>query len=834
MSPGTARATIATLAAVFGLLAAPAHAGPPGPPVPPPPTPAPTSVPPPPPPLPPGLRYLVPGMSDITGFTGPDFVQGDLVASGQLAAAGGYDAYFAPGHGARGTTAGTPLAYPEAIVNGRVVEFPLDAAGARQLGGGIYQGQDVFVATCNAGACDAGARSLTQELVTGGARSATGPVGSLYVDSATGNLTVTLPQRSTDPFYANEVVVPRERAFTTTNAQGTVIDPDAVARAGLDYDARPRLSSLGQKTLAELDALNQAGKNAGELGSTGAEPGGLDFNTALMLGIAGTRMVQNWIDRGSASPSEAIEFGALTYGAARVPALGHGLGALFVADVAANSYGRNTANLLNALTNPGDPALRDAVRSGQIQADDFVPGLRGNPAYDAFAWFYDHAAARFAGVPLPARYNQPPPPKRNDWNDFLNGLNCLATQGCVGRRLGLNPGSSWGDPHVITGDGLQYDFQAAGEFVLVEADDLEIQVRQEPQAGSQTIAFNTAVAARVGSHRVGVYTLPSLHVLVDGQLASGSVTLGSDGSLGIQGGSITIVWAAGDTLQVQFRGDHLDVVPALTDDRRGRTRGLYGSLDGDRTNDLALPDGTPLVQPVSFAMLYGAFADGWRITQAGSLFDYTTEETTATFTIAGFPRQHVSTASLTDDQRAAAEATCRAAGVTDAVRLEACILDVGLSGNPALADGAAAAPTPVQSTADDPRPPDVATEMFGGHIYAFVTQPRVIAAADAFCRASGMTLASISSADESAFLITAVRRYANAEWFTGGKYDTTLAQFTWSDGTPFAFTAWQPGEPNNIGSFGSDDCITLNRFTELTWNDSFCGTPSPFVCEVTP
>jgi len=497
-----------------------------------------------------------------------------------------------------------------------------------------------------------------------------------------------------------------------------------------------------------------------------------------------------------------------------------------------SSYGRNAANLANALANPSDPALRAAVRSGQIQADDFVPGLRGNPAYDAYAWFYDHAAARFAGVPLPARYNVPPPPPRNEWNDFLNGLRCLATQGCVGRRLGLNVGSSWGDPHVVTGDGLQYDFQAAGELVLVEADDVVIQVRQQPLGGSRTIAYNTAVAARVGGHRVGVYALPTLRVVVDGQPQTASVQLGSDGAVAIDGQVIAIEWASGDRLQFQARGDHLDLAPAITDDHRGRTRGLYGLLDGDRGNDLALADGTPLAQPVPFATLYGAFADSWRVTQASSLFDYAPGETTASFTIAGFPDHHVSTASLTDAQRAAAEAACRDAGATDPFRLEACILDVGTSGDSSLAAGAASAPTPVEATADDPRPPGIATETFAGHVYAFVTERRTFAAADAFCRANGMTLTSISSADESAFLITAVRRYAGGEWFAGGRFDPALGRFTWSDGTPFDFTAWHPGEPNNTTSF--EDCVTLNRFAELTWNDSFCGEPSPFVCEVAP
>jgi hypothetical protein len=43
-------------------------------------------------------------------------------------------------------------------------------------------------------------------------------------------------------------------------------------------------------------------------------------------------------------------------------------------------------------------------------------------------------------------------------------------------------GSSTGDPHILTFDGLHYDFQAIGDFVLVKAldSDLEIQVRQAP------------------------------------------------------------------------------------------------------------------------------------------------------------------------------------------------------------------------------------------------------------------------------------------------------------------------------------------------------------------
>src|SRR5262249_39343922 len=74
-----------------------------------------------------------------------------------------------------------------------------------------------------------------------------------------------------------------------------------------------------------------------------------------------------------------------------------------------------------------------------------------------------------------------------------------------------------GDPHITTVDGLTYDFQSAGEFVALRDSlgTLEIQTRQTPVATngpgsaannttglSTCVSVNTAVAVRVGTHRV--------------------------------------------------------------------------------------------------------------------------------------------------------------------------------------------------------------------------------------------------------------------------------------------------------------------------------------------
>lgn len=75
-----------------------------------------------------------------------------------------------------------------------------------------------------------------------------------------------------------------------------------------------------------------------------------------------------------------------------------------------------------------------------------------------------------------------------------------------------------GDPHIKTVDGVNYDFQSAGEFVLLRDENLEIQARQtavetdsplgpNPHTGlSSCVSVNSAVAIRVGPHRITYQT----------------------------------------------------------------------------------------------------------------------------------------------------------------------------------------------------------------------------------------------------------------------------------------------------------------------------------------
>ncbi|XP_014835616.1 PREDICTED: ladderlectin-like, partial [Poecilia mexicana] len=51
----------------------------------------------------------------------------------------------------------------------------------------------------------------------------------------------------------------------------------------------------------------------------------------------------------------------------------------------------------------------------------------------------------------------------------------------------------------------------------------------------------------------------------------------------------------------------------------------------------------------------------------------------------------------------------------------------------------------------------------------------------------------------------------------------------WIDGTPFLYTNWCPGEPNNYGG-RKQDCLQINFGDHKCWDDVQCYFPKPSVC----
>jgi hypothetical protein len=252
------------------------------------------------------------------------------------------------------------------------------------------------------------------------------------------------------------------------------------------------------------------------------------------------------------------------------------------------------------------------------------------------------------------------------------------------------PGSN-GDPHLRTVNGIAYDFQAAGEFTLLRTPDgtVDVQVRQEPAPGVELgrVSNNTAVAVRLGDHRVAIHaTAAGLDVRLDGLVQAGAdpiVVGGGRVERHEQGIAIdlpdgTVIWA----LARAPSGIYVLVDPSAG--ARANGAGLLGPTS-EGFGIPRLPDGTALPKPLdrheTYQALYVRFADAWRVTDATTLFDYDPGKTSASYTIADYPAalKVVTFSELAPAEQAAGRAAC--AEVADAELRDQCAYDVAVTGD---------------------------------------------------------------------------------------------------------------------------------------------------------
>ena len=85
-------------------------------------------------------------------------------------------------------------------------------------------------------------------------------------------------------------------------------------------------------------------------------------------------------------------------------------------------------------------------------------------------------------------------------------------------------------------------------------------------------------------------------------------------------------------------------------------------------------------------------------------------------------------------------------------------------------------------------------------------------------------LASIPDAGTNDFLQTLIQ---DAYIWVGGLRDES-SSWTWSDGTPWGYSAWFEGQPNNGG--GVQSHLAFNFYSSGKWNDEQKDNLNGFVC----
>ncbi len=260
---------------------------------------------------------------------------------------------------------------------------------------------------------------------------------------------------------------------------------------------------------------------------------------------------------------------------------------------------------------------------------------------------------------------------------------------------------AYGDVHILTYNGLEYDFQAAGQFILAEStvagDSFDIQLRLQPYSTSSSVTYITQVALSLGTDDITFSTAAldgATAVLVDGTAATLSMT---NPVLTLAGGTITevsptlykVAWNTGEsaTITEQFsiytQIDFFQVNDSLPYEAGGTVMGLQGENEG-AANDFQLPDGTVLQQPLSSATLLGEYANAWRVTPSNALFTYLPGQSFQSFANPPFPTQQITLADLPASVVAAAAALVAAAGITDPTLAATAELDYIATGDPSI------------------------------------------------------------------------------------------------------------------------------------------------------
>lgn len=124
--------------------------------------------------------------------------------------------------------------------------------------------------------------------------------------------------------------------------------------------------------------------------------------------------------------------------------------------------------------------------------------------------------------------------------------------------------------------------------------------------------------------------------------------------------------------------------------------------------------------------------------------------------------------------------------------------------------------------------PDHWTE-YNGRCFLYIPRTLTWAQAERNCLSMGANLASIHGTREYHEIKRMIldRTHGSPETWIGGSDSQEEGVWFWSDGTPFAYSYWCRGEPNN---YGNQHCIQMNFGDDNCWDDFQCDARRSSVC----
>ncbi|XP_045898372.1 type-2 ice-structuring protein-like [Micropterus dolomieu] len=116
-----------------------------------------------------------------------------------------------------------------------------------------------------------------------------------------------------------------------------------------------------------------------------------------------------------------------------------------------------------------------------------------------------------------------------------------------------------------------------------------------------------------------------------------------------------------------------------------------------------------------------------------------------------------------------------------------------------------------------------------GRCFLFVPRAMTWSQAERNCQSLGANLASVHAAEEYRQIQRLISNKAHriTQAWLGATDAAQEGVWFWSDGTPFAFSYWCKGEPNNAGY---QHCLQMNHGGDKCWDDIQCHSHLASVC----